>query len=93
MESSADARGPVTRPIQDATEKTRIVLSLPHRGNAPADPPIMALGGRFPQGDPPRGRPPAGLDRSAAKRPRKSVSAPGGMSLMSHQRECYYDAK
>ena len=42
---------------------------------------------RFPHGDPLRERPPAGLDRTAAKRPRISVSAPGGMSLMSHQGE------
>lgn len=36
----------------------------------------------------PSGRPSAGLDRTAGKRPRISVSAPGGMSLpMSHQGE------
>jgi len=43
-ESSADARGPVARSTQGATEETGVVLSLPNRINAPADPPIMALG-------------------------------------------------
>jgi len=85
-ESSADARGPASRSARGAADKTSIVLTLPHQ-RTPADAPIMALGRPLPSRRPLAGRPSAGLDRSAGKRPRESVSAPGGMLLMSHQRE------